>query len=93
MYAFQGSRRIGFVAPRHERAGWVWLVESETRRGAKRSGACLTREAALHTFESAWRRCGLPISAEAADALAPRPLSVGLITTLDRLWRRRPGAS
>jgi hypothetical protein len=56
LYAFQGDLRIGFVAPRFEREGWVWLIESVIKDGQERSGSHRKRDTARREFEDVWIR-------------------------------------
>ena len=92
MYAFVGERRVGFVAPRYERRGWVWLIEAGAGDEPARSGACLEREDALMQFEAAWRlRDGAepaPAGERRPGATMPGRYGLRLVRVLKRLWRR-----
>jgi hypothetical protein len=58
LYAYEGSDRIGFVAPRFEREGWVWLIESDIKDGQEKSGCHRTKDGARHELETVWLRYG-----------------------------------
>jgi hypothetical protein len=58
LYAFEGQVRIGFVAPRFEREGWVWLIESAIKDGQEKSGCHRTKDGARRELETVWFKYG-----------------------------------